>query len=168
MIASPTLYINVTNYLNVTYRGHVHLNIIWNCVSVYSWVTCWTREFRSAVSMFKKNTVYEIILTLKNRWGLGKSCMLLPWQQEENKHWGSYLNICFTLYAKSTSLAEKELCTFVSDYLFYLLSNILVWKRCTRFICISSLLFKLLNGMKNKMIPFIVHLAKWWHIITFF
>lgn len=47
---------------------------------------------------------------------------------------------------------KKELCTFVSDYLFYLLSNILVWKRCTRFLCISSVLFKLLNGMKNKMI----------------
>lgn len=108
MIASPTLYINVTNYLNVTNRGHVHLNIIWNCVSVYSWVTCWTREFRSAVSMFKKNTVYEIILTLKNRWGLWKSCMLLPWQQEENKHWGSYLNICFTSYAKSTTPRGKK------------------------------------------------------------
>lgn len=108
MIASPTLYINVTNYLNVTNRGHVHLNIIWNCVSVYSWVTCWTREFRSAVSMFKKNTVYEIILTLKNRWGLWKSCMLLPWQQEENKHWGSYLNICFTWYAKSTTPRGKK------------------------------------------------------------
>lgn len=161
MIASPTLYINVTNYLNVTNRGHVHLNIIWNCVSVYSWVTCWTREFRSAVSMFKKNTVYEIILTLKNRWGLWKSCMLLPL--------GLLFEYLFYFIRKIYNPSrKKELCTFVSDYLFYLLSNILVWKRCTRFICISSVLFKLLNGMKNKMILFIVHLAKWWHIITFF